>query len=255
MVIFTYINKIKRFIGIASCFGLIGSLGACYDSGEPYPRRMEKNAKIEVKVESGGKIYSGYAIRNYQFSAAAGMFSDTDNFEERGEAVVVKVGDKGYLFLLRSFRPDFFVDISSPRDALSKLTSSNEAFPLRNLEKAPFVTFTDINDPRSVKEIFPRTYEDYRPVQENGGVVYENNKLKQENVTQKENVEEYFGDGAKILSVTITPTNEPVTWGQVDKVIPWIAGKGSSEFLFGPSSSSGALNKVEILQNIDFIWK
>lgn len=195
MQIFAFINRIARLLRVACCLGLVVVLASCNDSDQPYPRQMEKNAKIEVKVESGGKIYSGYAIRNYQFSSASGMFSDTDHFYESGEAVVIKVGDNGYLFMLVNFDPSYIVEDRSPRSAIAKLTSVNEPFEMLQRGQAPFVTFSDINNPLSVKKV---------------------------KITELSNFEDFLGNDAKLLSITITPTNEPVTWGLVEKIIPWI---------------------------------
>ncbi|WP_240007241.1 hypothetical protein [Pseudaquidulcibacter saccharophilus] len=187
-----FINLRKRSV-IAFFFGLLVS--GC-DTADKY----EYNYKITVSVEANGRTYSGSTIQqiiNYKVKDWATPLlglGGGDSSEKKGEAVVVNVDGK-YLFLLFTY---FISDDPNYRDGYSPWRVSDvwETGKVKSGDytdyRYRFVTFTDVNDPYTVKAVM------------------------------KDNIEQYFGEGVEITSIEVAKTNEPATYGQVEQVIPWI---------------------------------
>ena len=203
-------------------------LGGCAEA-------TQHRFKVTVNVEADGKIYSGSSIMEEKYYVCPDGWDSTcaNHMTSRGEAIVVNVEGHGYLFLLQDYdyveryaRSQVKEDVSNFYEEYKVKEATFDTigkWEIEELNRLSFATFTDINDPRSVKKIIPITYQEYRGlIDANGNVVYENNKIKEVSIEHKANFEEYFGKGSKIKSVIVTPTNEPLTWGQVEKVIPWI---------------------------------
>ena len=170
--------------------------------------------RLTVNVEVAGKIYSGTTVQQTIFHEQALPTIDTSSERSLGEAVVVDVGRRGYLFLLENLSLDGLVEHQgiNRRFTYEKSWNISEEW----LAKFPFATFTDINNPRTAKEVHPFEYEYYELKN------YPNNQQESIKRIGKPNFQEIFGSDAKLVSVTVTPTREPITWGQVEKVIPWI---------------------------------
>ena len=179
-------NLSKRSV-VAFFFGLLVS--GC-DTADKY----EYNYKITVSVEANGRTYSGSTIQqiiNYKVKDWATPLlglGGGDSSEQKGEAVVVNVDGK-YLFLLVNISP-YGLTGKLGDDAINKF-KYNKSWEITDLKDYPFVVFTDIGDPLTVKKI----------TQDNFG--------------------QYFM-GGKITSIEVQKTNEPVTYGKVEQVIPWI---------------------------------
>ena len=165
--------------------------------------KYEYNYKITVSVEANGRTYSGSTIQqiiNYKVKDWATPLlglGGGDSSEQKGEAVVVDVNGK-YLFLLVNISP-YGLTGKLGDDAINKF-KYNKSWEITDLKDYPFVVFTDIGDPLTVKKI----------TQDNFG--------------------QYFM-GGKIKSIEIQITNEPVSFGKVEKIIPWIVGS-QKEMLF-----------------------
>ena len=151
---------------------------------------------ITVNVKANGKTYSGSSVQFQSTTTSPEWISNIllPETKCKGEAVVVNVDGK-YLFLLfnysvnknqnyqRGWKPWYLADIWKHG------TNMDGGYAEY---RYPFVTFTDVNDPLTVKQV------------------------------TEENFEQYFGKGAKITSIEVQRTFKPVTYGQVEKVIPWI---------------------------------
>lgn len=119
-------------------------------------------------------------------------------FELRGEAVVLQVATGKYLFALLKGVPSLAEQIYPKRDAAESgklLESGNDAgagpIPLDPNHYPLLVTFNDINDPASVKRVDPA------------------------------NLEASFGPGYRLNGITLSLTKEPVTKGEVEKLLGW----------------------------------
>ena len=166
-------------------------LGMCAGAGyESY------KYKITVNVEANGKTYSGSSVQFQSTTTSPDWISNILLPETRckGEAVVVNVDGK-YLFLLFNYNID---DDPNYQDGYSPW-QVNDVWETGKVKSGDytdyryrFVTFTNVNDPYTVKAVM------------------------------KDNIEQYFGEGAKITSIEVQRTFKPVSYGQVEKVIPWI---------------------------------
>ena len=143
---------------------------------------------ITVNVETGDREYSGSSVWQTKYHEQAINIIDTNRSETKGEAVVVDINGK-YLFLLVNLSMSGITGKASD-DAVNEF-EKNQSWEITDFKDYPFVTFTDIGDPLTVKKI----------TQDNFG--------------------QYFM-GGKITSIEVQKTNEPVTYGQVEQIIPWI---------------------------------
>ena len=147
---------------------------------------------------------SGSAVTSIEWSENK-IFKDGARWQldYAGEAVVVDLGAGKYLFAtLASGRRDK----GSPEDIgrmgprsigldeskgnefkrhVGVITVSREWYPL-------LVTFADVNDPKTVVEVKP------------------------------DELATHFGPGVALKSITLEVTDEPVTVGVVEKILPWI---------------------------------
>lgn len=157
--------------------------------------KTEYNYKITVNVEANGKTYSGSTVQKLTtINGPSSSLGTGSSATRRGEAVVVNVDGK-YLFLLFTY---FISDDPNYRDGYSQWQVSDvwETGKVKSGDytdyRYRFVTFTDVNDPYTVKAVM------------------------------KDNIEQYFGEGVEITSIEVAKTNEPATYGQVEQIIPWI---------------------------------
>lgn len=241
----------RIFIMLSLFLGAI-CLSACGLNNTKYRYR------IVVEVENDGKIYSGSSVWETVFHKQTLSVIDSSSEWSRGEAIVVNMEDKGNLFLLVNISLWGITDKSSADYKFEDHKSWKISKKL--IAKFPFATFTDINDPKSVKEVFPFDYEYIQEKRdENGNQVHgANHSPVKETKTQKANFQEYFGQDAKLLSVTIFPTKDPVTYGQVEKTIPWIREdleeykKNGKSKLFGSDNANYDIHTF--YSNMSFIF-
>lgn len=175
--------------------------------------------KITVTVETPDGDVSGSAVRIIGNDLRGSTIP-----ELRGEAVVVDMGERGVFFALISD---------------SSLARFGETFPRPNRKGAQgmatwegleyhaslpigttgtvnpgmpagypyFVTFKDMDDPKSVTKI-----QDWERMR--------GQPWGQQWQLKEDRFEEVFGDGVKLKDVIIEITDEPVTWGGVDRYLP-----------------------------------
>ena len=182
--------KLPRFLKLLfSIPAFIGALllSACAGS------RTDKY-KITVNVEVGGKVYSGSTVqyqKTYNGADWAAAIGGGGGVTRKGEAVVVNVDGK-YLFLLWNYTIYGTEGDPNQKNWFSPWSVQNVWWKWNRGYRYHFVTFTDISNPMTVKQITP------------------------------ENLSQFFGDDAKITSIKIQRTMGPVTYGKVEQVIPWI---------------------------------
>lgn len=172
---------------------------------------------MTVTVETPDGDVSGSAVREMSNSTSLIRFPDIGNpANVKGEAVVVDLGKRGVLFALISSDSDmeFYAAYrelwsgggSTPEgiDFYSKMPVGTKG--ALSPDKWPgypkLVTFTDINDPKSVT------------------LVQEWTTGKRGMILKADHFEELFGEGVKLKGITLEITDEPVTWGVVDEWLP-----------------------------------
>jgi hypothetical protein len=139
----------------------------------------------------------------------------------RGEAVAVDLGKRGVLFALISHQSDleFYDAFPLPGENDGQRGSTPEGIqyhaslplgtkgildPSEPPGYPKLVTFKDLNDPKSVIE----------------AQIWERNKDNGRFYLNEDRFEELFGPGVKLKDITLEITDEPVTWGVVDKYLP-----------------------------------
>ena len=205
-------NLSKRS-AVALIISFCGMLVASCYSGT----KTEYNYKITINVEANGKTYSGSTVQKLTtINGPSSSLGTGSSATRKGEAVVVNVDGK-YLFLLFNYsvnRNSNYQDGWKPWKLADIWEHGTDVDKGYAEYRYPFVTFTDISDPLTVKQV------------------------------TEENFGQYFM-GGKITSIEVQKTNEPVTYGQVEKVIPWM--KDLKTTLDGKYSTSS----MELSNNLD----
>ena len=166
--------------------------------------------KMTIEVEKDGQIYTGSSVtsvdwyKNDAFSASHGPEWVSG---VQGEAVVVELPGNQYLFALLSYsgNTEYTAHLATRILADSKkrvwggrnfnkvlATKGEKVLTVQGKNYPLLVTFENINDPASVKEVHPLA------------------------------LYEAFGQGVKLKSLTLEITDEPVTRGKVQKALEWM---------------------------------
>jgi hypothetical protein len=164
--------------------------------------------KMTVTLETPEGEKSGSAVREISNSIQPVDLPDVGNpAKNTGEAVVVDLGQRGVLFALISDLSDdeFYAAIPTPGyggttpKALEYYSNLGPGVKgeLTNKRYWPkIVTFTDMNDPKTVRVAYYA-----RPT---GPVLTDPLEI-------TDNLEQLFGNGVKLKSITIETTDEPKT--------------------------------------------
>ena len=187
-------------------------LFAWYAYGEIFlTERWQYKTTVEIETPEGMK--SGSVVRqvtnrsNTLFGISLpDVGSRISNV--KGEAVVIDLGKGVIVFGLiehgsyGEFYSAFKIkNPSNSSDDFKKLKKGLSAqLELRNWPQ--FVTFTDIKDPKSVILVHGRRFD-----------------VKTQDLLPVDDTEKALGPGVKINTITLTITNEPLTWGHVDQYL------------------------------------
>jgi len=159
--------------------------------------------KMTVEVEVDGKLYTGASVLMLSVKPIPGFLpiNADSEFDERGEAVVLKLPQGQYLFAsLWDIDPIYTSKVFRSRINMRVpgLRWARDISRLREKIDIPpklyplLVTFADINDPVSVQKVNPN------------------------------DLAATFGKGVRLKRITLEITNEPVTKGEVEKVLGWL---------------------------------
>ena len=170
------------------------------------------NQKITVTVDTPDGPKSAFSVINitlenhdawYETPESRGVFTSM-----RGEAVVLEVAPKKYLFALLKGMPgadQLCFPRQAPIEVAPRLTSNLSPIVLTTEQYPLLVTFGDIADPASVKRVDPASFE------------------------------ANFGSGYALQSITIAVTDEVVTEGKVEGVLGWLKENGRARSTLIPS--------------------
>lgn len=198
--------------------------------------------KMTVTVETPEGIKTGSAVREMSNSPKTSGLRDVGNpADVKGEAVAVDLGERGVLFALISHQSDleFYNAFPIPGHGGStpEAIKHYASLPVGTKgilnPKAPpgypkLVAFTDMNDPKSVVQAQEWTY------------VFGKERGQNFEIT-KDRMKELFGHGVKLKDITLEITDEPVTWGAVDKLLPWLEKVGGGYLHGGFTSKDSPL--------------
>jgi len=161
--------------------------------------------KIAVVVETPEGLRTGSAVREMNVTLKPRPDYKPHPYHAtwsiKGEAVVVDLGDRGVLFALVDANDYRFVFEAFPSpaggltpegvryyDSLNEVSAVLEPGPLKN---PILVYYTDKKDPKTVQRILPA------------------------------DLFSAFGEGVTLKKITLEITQEPVTWGLVEKHLPF----------------------------------
>ena len=187
--------------------------------------------KMTVEVETPEGVKSGYAVRQMGNDNPVTFPPEASNYGEvSGEAVVINLGERGNVFALIAHSSDleFYASFPVPSGAGAETPAGYEYYdslpvgtkaPLGTDRFIKMVTFTDLNDPKSVELVYDKetcawakdTIEECK-----------NNGERIGSYTVANRFEELFGQGVQLRSITLEITDEPTTWGVVNQYLPWL---------------------------------
>ncbi len=178
---------------MASLVGLM--LSGCWGNEDVWKQKIT----VTVATPSGDQVESAVTeiTRGYQSFMGAGGYSHM-----QGEAVVLEIQPRKYLFALihedqknlaqTVFQKSLPKDTPQALNAITKMQGEKAMIPGGLYPM--LVTFKNISDPRSVIEVKP----------------------------YDRDFAEAFGPGVRLKSITLEITDEPVTEGVVERVLPWV---------------------------------
>lgn len=167
--------------------------------------------KLTLVVESPAGEISGSSVGTVKIARDPEWLKMGDEggptYSFRGEAIAVEVAPGRYLFAtLQGYGWETAWHAFLPTDEPKNRADAGQYYSmLQNTRDTRFlpedkypllVTLDDIDDPASVKRVNP------------------------------ENLAAVFGDGYRLKSIAITITDEPVTKGSIEKILPWLADVG-----------------------------
>lgn len=181
--------------------------------------------KMTVVVETPEGIKTGSAVREVQAKRQRSILTSIGEITKTfviGEAVIVDLGERGVLFKLMDIDGSHGVVYEAfpfpdgapltPEgvqyyDSLYEKVGDQKFSLERRSDHYPgFATFTDLNDPKSVKGVHP------------------------------DKLDEHFGEGVRIKEIFVQMTDEQVT-DIMMRWLPWLASrKGVQGYLGGESS-------------------
>ncbi len=174
---------------------------------------MTQRIKVTVTVEDNGTLYTGTAVQQWTCTGdlyVGDKFIGTGGCELKAEAIPIKIGDKGWAFmLLSSNEQDGFLASYYPGAIQAGRSKANSQLPWSvPFEKAPmFVRFRDLKDRMTVELIRPNAFS------------------------------EAFGKGVALVSIKCEVTTDWLTRGKIQKTLPWIENIRSGPFDYSPPKS------------------
>ncbi|MGL4310846.1 MAG: hypothetical protein ACRCSU_10190 [Paracoccaceae bacterium] len=168
-----------------------------------YPTKYQWRQKLTLTVETPAGEVSGASVTEVFTRRVAKILPEAGSVKSsfHGEAIVVEVVPGRYLFALISNGLGW-VDEPYGTTKVGSTYEENMRFIMNQIGKPPvpmpeeslpiLVTFDNINDPATVREVDPK------------------------------NLAASFGPGVRLKSVTIRITDEPVTEGRVEALLNWL---------------------------------
>ncbi len=181
--------------------------------------------RITVNVDTPEGLKSGSAVREVEVTFKPRPEYTPHPYHSshkmRGEAVAVDLGERGVLFAL--ITPDSYPEVTATFRGPPAFTLEGAEFysdlkdakatldPTRYPNYPQLVTFTDPDDPKSVENILTI---------ERVGKGYSTKIWDRVYKVTENRMDELFGDGVRIESITVEMTDDPVTWGVVETYLP-----------------------------------
>ncbi len=173
------------------------------------------NYRITVEIETPEGIKTGSAVRNVYISKSPALFgenNDGNRIEVTGESVVIDLGERGHVFsliggtsyyeLLKAFPELRSGSWEEKINVGKRILKVGKTAELKNYALG-FVSFEDMKNPKSVRFIKGAQF-----------------NIETQKIVPVDDFELFFGQGVRVHRVIIEVTDDPVTWGIVDKYLP-----------------------------------
>lgn len=220
----------KRFVMFAASLVLSVSMAACAVAGASgeYPSTKIRY-KMTVEVETPEGIKTGSAVREISMVSRPmllGESNDTHVKLEKGEAVVVDLGQRGVLFslltnpagtsashpiwaLFNAF-PSLCPEGDVSRCGIRYYSALKDTGQVEIKEKdyPMLVRFRDLNDARTVERAIEME------------VCLDPESVNSSFCIKKDRFEEFFGQGVRLRSIKVEITEEIPSVGNVEKILP-----------------------------------
>lgn len=164
--------------------------------------------KLTVEVQVGNEVRSASSVSEMRVTFMPKILPESHEFDIklRGEAVVLNVTPSSALFALLNKMENISIEVFKdmlPRDSarsdFSTLAALREPRDVPRDRYPLLVTFGDIADPKTVRRVDP------------------------------DDLAASFGRGVSLRRITLAITDEEVTEGKVEQVLPWLSDPGVME--------------------------
>ncbi len=200
---------LKSILVIGLVLG-VSTLGYCFLGFSTYTWHQ----KMTIEVEADGQVYSGLSVVKVSVRDSDPVTKGLGfslQFGARGEAAFVELPGQRYLFALLGGGPpdsgpqtnaiNIFKD-QLPREGNERFAIVAKSRFKTDIPRSHYpllVTFTDINDPKTVQVVAP------------------------------DDLVAALGPGVSLKRITLEITDEPVTEGKIENVLGWWNSKKSLE--------------------------
>jgi len=198
----------SRLLIIAGIWGVI--LSGC----GPIP--STGHYRVSVDVEANGTVYTGTSVQRFSTRPQLVSTIDTIKADAFGEALAVKIGNRGTLFMImRDGAKDpssgsrtiggedlmlYHLHLTDGRGHagrwIGKWAVSRDNMPA-------MIAFRNLQDPTTAFQVDP------------------------------DNLSTAFGPGTKLKSVTVARTWDGMTYGNIERMLPWLKQRGPGTMLNG----------------------
>lgn len=217
----------QRILAIASMLVCVLIYGCA-----PY---KSENIKVTVTIEDNGVLYTGSSVQGIRCGRelrVANVFLQAATCDPHGEAVPIKLGNKGWVFMIFSgyqgsdpaalmqYNPEYYPYTIQANRSRGDPTQPWEV----DLKRAPtFVRFTNRVDRKTAERLDAKQFE------------------------------KHFGRGVKLLSIQCTPTKEWVTRGKIPKLLPWLDELGT--LVIDDSVPGQPRSLISQISKSNFVWE
>lgn len=176
--------------------------------------------KITVKIETPEGIKTGSSVIKQAYAYHGRTIGNAHEFLLRGEAPVVDLGNGRYVFALvtangmeyavfEALHKKLGFNRARYKEMAALIVRYKDKVNLSGRSAPMLVTFADVNDPMTVKQVDPK------------------------------DLAASFGEGYSLKSIMLEITDAPMTKGRVEKVLGWLA-RLEGGYLHGGFTSKGA---------------
>jgi hypothetical protein len=216
--------RIARRLALMVTLMLSCLIAACAPS-------MTQRIKVTVTVEDNGTLYTGTAVQQWTCFGDVHIgdkFIGTGGCELKAEAIPIKIGEKGWAFMLLSGNQSEGVSLiqadNYPGAIQAGRSKVDPSMPWSvPFDRAPiFVRFKDLNDRLSIEQVNPQAFD------------------------------QSFGKGVVLASIKCEVTNERLTHGKVRNLLPWLKEVGGRSLDMTKATSYYDITTV--IQGTNFVW-